>query len=431
MINEPQISLFELVTCLSEATDLVSPALTDHHKQVAYISLCLGKELGLSPENISQLVIAGAFHDIGALSLKERLDALQFELEDPYQHTHAETGYYLLKLFSPLSQIAEVIRFHHVYWNWGKGKQFRGQKVPIESHILHLADRVSVLIDKQREVLSQVSNISEQIENQSGKMFNPGLVEAFTSLANKEFFWLDLVSKSIGSILSNQLSLKTVRLDLDSILDLVNIFSHIIDFRCEFTANHSSGVAACSEKLAALAGLSTLDCRMMKVAGYLHDLGKLAIPVDILNKPSTLTREEFNVVKSHSYYTYRTLESINGFEKINSWASFHHECLDGSGYPFGLGESSLSTGSRIIAVADVFTALMENRPYRAGMDKENALRILQQMVNKGKLDKAIVSMLKLNFEELNLCRLSAQEVIDKEYRRIWKQTEHLHTKLIL
>lgn len=427
MISGPQISLFELVTCLSEATDLVSPALTDHHKKVAYISLCLGRELGLSLGSINQLVIAGAFHDIGALSLKERLDALHFEIENPYQH--AETGYHLLKIFSPLSQIADFIRFHHVYWNSGEGKRFRGQPVPVESHILHLADRISVLVDNEQEVLSQVGNICRQIESQSDKMFNPVLVEAFKGLANKEYFWLDLVSKSIGSILANQISTQVVKLDLESILDLVGIFSHIIDFRCEFTANHSSGVAACSEKLAELAGFSYLDCKMMKVAGYLHDLGKLAIPVEILNKPSTLTDDEFNVVKSHSYYTHRILESITGFEKINSWASFHHECLDGSGYPFGLDEASLSMGSRIIAVADVFTALTENRPYRAGMDKDNSLRILTQMVHNGKLDKDIVSILKLNFEELNLYRVLAQEATDMEYRLILKQIGQLNTKL--
>jgi len=420
--NEPATSLFELVTGLSDAVDLVSPALVNHHKMVAYFSLCLGTELGLTIENISQTVLAGALHDIGGLSITERLEALDFEVE--HAHQHAETAYQLLKGFPPFSKIAEFVRFHHVWWNWGEGRQFRGQAVPIESHILHLADRISVLIDKERQVLSQVNDIRKQIEDQSQRMFNPEIIEAFKSLAGKEFFWLDSVSGSISSILSNRIQITTVKLDLDAIIDLANIFSQIIDFRCKFTANHSSGVAACAERLAELAAFSEHDCKKMKVAGYLHDLGKLAVPVDILNKPSGLSAEEFQIIKSHTYYTYRILETICGFEKINSWASFHHECLDGGGYPFHLSEPDISTGSRIMAVADVFTALMEDRPYRAGMEKESAMDILQKMADNHKLDAGVVSLLKCNVEVVNKCRLSAQEVTGNKYHLILEQAEN-------
>ncbi len=422
MKNEPTTSLFELVTGLSEAVDLVSPVLVNHHKMVAYFSLCLGSELGLSIENTSQTVLAGALHDIGALSISERLEALDFEVE--HAHQHAETAYHLLKGFPPFSKIAEFIRFHHVWWNWGEGRQFRGQEVPLESHILHLADRISVLINKEHQVLSQVDNIKKHIEGQSQRMFNPDIVGAFNSLAGKEFFWLDAVSNSISSILSNRIKIKTIQLDLDAIINLADIFSQIIDFRCQFTANHSSGVAVCAERLAQLAAFSEHDCKMMRVAGYLHDLGKLAVPVDILNKPSGLSDEEFQIIKSHTYYTYRILEKICGFEKINSWASFHHECLDGGGYPFHLGEPDLSMGSRIMAAADVFTAIMEDRPYRAGMDEGSALRVLQKMVDNNKLDAGVVTLLKCNFEEINRYRLSAQEVSGNRYHRIVGQSEH-------
>ncbi len=422
MKKEPSVSLFELVTALSEAADLVSPVLVNHHKMVAYFSLRLGTEMGLSIENIRQTVLAGALHDIGALSIRERLEALHFEVENPYQH--AETGYHLMKAFPHFSKIAEFIRFHHVWWNYGEGKEFRGHEVPIESHILHLADRISVLIHKDHQVLSQVGNIREQIVNQSEIMFHPDAIEAFKSLADKEYFWLDSVSNSIHTILKNRLEFQTVLLDLDAIIDLANIFSQIIDFRCKFTANHSSGVAASAEKLAQLAAFSERDRKMMKVAGYLHDLGKLAVPVDIINKPSGLSDEEFQIIKSHTYYTYRILEQINGFEKINSWASFHHECLDGGGYPFHLGESELCMGSRIVAVADVFTAVTEDRPYRAGMDKKSALQVLRKMADKHKLDPDVVMLLKENFEEVNVCRLLAQEVTGNEYHRILEHSDN-------
>jgi HD-GYP domain-containing protein (c-di-GMP phosphodiesterase class II) len=164
-----------------------------------------------------------------------------------------------------------------------------------------------------------------------------------------------------------------------------------------------------------LAAFSEHDAKMMKIAGYLHDLGKLAVPVEILNKPSKLTKEEFQIIKSHSYYTYRILEPITGFKIINSWASFHHECLNGSGYPFHHGANDLSLGSRITAVADIFTALTEDRPYRSGMDKENVLGIIRKLVNENAIDANIVSLLELNYENVNQCRLAAQDISREEY----------------
>ena len=92
----------------------------------------------------------------------------------------------------------------------------------------------------------------------------------------------------------------------------------------------------------------------LKIAGYLHDLGKLAVPKEILEKPGKLTATEFNIVKTHAYYGYRTLETVRGLEKINNCGTLHHECLDGSGYPFHLNGDNLSIGSRIMAIADIF-----------------------------------------------------------------------------
>lgn len=423
------VSLLELATSLSKAADLVSPAVVNHHQQVAYISMRLGRELGLPPDSVSNLAIAGVLHDIGALSIKERIDALNFEIDDP--HGHAETGFYLLNLFQPFADSAQLIRFHHVPWSFGQGSWFNGHEVLVESQILHLADRVAVLINPQKDILSQVTDICSRIENQAGPMFKPELVKALLNLSVQESFWLDCISESIGTILSTSTKFKNVKFSLDGILDFAKIFSVIVDFRCPFTASHSSGVAVCAERLADLAGFSAYDCKMMKVAGYLHDLGKLAVPVGILNKPAQLTKEEFQIVKRHAYYTYRILELINGFEVINSWASYHHECLSGTGYPFHLRDKELSLGSRIMKVADVFTALTEDRPYRAGMDKANVLRIIRQMAAEKAVDASVVSLLDLHYEEVNLCRLAAQDVTREEYKLLTPSTIAVSTPTAL
>ena len=156
----------------------------------------------------------------------------------------------------------------------------------------------------------------------------------------------------------------------------------------------------------------------MRVAGHLHDLGKLAIPREILEKPGKLTPEEYNLIKSHTYFSYRLLQNIPGLETINKWASLHHEHLDGSGYPFKLSADNLTLGSRIMAVADVFTAIAEDRPYRAGMAEDDILRILTNLAVKNHLDGDMVRLLQDNLPAVNATRMQAQESAQQSYGSI-------------
>ncbi|MGW8256926.1 MAG: HD-GYP domain-containing protein, partial [Thermoguttaceae bacterium] len=103
-------------------------------------------------------------------------------------------------------------------------------------------------------------------------------------------------------------------------------------------------------------------------------------------------------------HTFRVLDSIGGMRQIAEWAAFHHERLDGNGYPFHLGERELTLGSRIMAVADISTALPEDRPYRKGLLKQEALEVLDGFVKNGAIDRNIVAALRENFDEINLIR---------------------------
>lgn len=415
--KEFHVSEFELVMALSEAADLICPELGMHQMQVAYIAVRIGETLDLSGEQKNELIMAGLLHDIGGISLKERLNILHFEEVEKF-YRHAEIGYLLLRSFEPLSGIAALVRFHHVPWSNGSGSTFKGQQVAMGSHILHLADRVAVLIDKQKEVLGQSRTIHEKVEKLSGEMFAPELVNAFKTLEEEEYFWFDIVSPSIDSILAEKIKTKIIELDMERLISLSSIFSKIIDYRSKFTVTHSSGVAAVARTLAKLVGFSDLECLMMEIAGYLHDLGKLAVPTEILEKPAKLTDEEFNIIRKHTYYTYNILRHIDALDIIAEWASFHHESLNGSGYPFKIKGQNLLLGSRILAVADVFTAVTEDRPYRKGMTSGEALNILQQMVDSKKLDAYIVSLLKDHFDEVNSLRIASQKAVSEEYKQI-------------
>ncbi|MCK8824925.1 HD-GYP domain-containing protein [Fuchsiella alkaliacetigena] len=413
------ISLIDMIMCLADAMDLVSSKVSGHHKRVAYIAAKLADKLKLSGQQKKQLMMASALHDVGALSLEERLDTLDFELDIANElglSKHSVLGYRLLDNFSPFKEIASIVLYHHVDWEEGAGAEFRGEQIPQQSHILHLADRIDVLIEKEVGVLKQVDRIRDTVVKEAGSKFLPETVEAFSDLASKDFFWLNAISAANNQLIADEFGRTKISLDLDGLYNLGKFFSQIIDFRSHFTATHSSGVAASAEGLADFIGLSFQQVRRVKVAGYLHDLGKLSVPTEILEKPDKLTDNEYSLIQEHAYYTYHSLASIEGLDEISKWASFHHERLDGKGYPFQYSAEKLPLESRIIAVADVFTAITEDRPYREGMDSQQALNILEDMARDEALDEEIVLVLKNNYQEIDCLRKWAQEHEAQEYK---------------
>jgi HD-GYP domain-containing protein (c-di-GMP phosphodiesterase class II) len=120
-------------------------------------------------------------------------------------------------------------------------------------------------------------------------------------------------------------------------------------------------------------------------------------------------------MRTHVYYTYHILNPIEALGQITSWGALHQERLDGSGYPFGLGADKIPFGARVMAVADVFTGITEDRPYRAGMSEGEARRVLEEMAAKNALDARLVGMLLENFGEINRARAEAQAQAVGEY----------------
>jgi HD-GYP domain-containing protein (c-di-GMP phosphodiesterase class II) len=418
VIGNIRIKLSDLILSFSRALDFVNPAVTNHHMRVAIIASKIAGEFGISRQEIADIFLASTLHDIGAFSLKDRLATLEFEVKTPY--LHAERGYMLLKDkgLNSFNDIAKLIRYHHTPWAEGRGSYSGSEKIPAGSHIIHLADRIAILIDEQHNALNQGSRIVEVIKAHSNKTFMPELVKAFEGLAAKEYFWFDAASHEIGQIVSDRNPFAEADLNIDDLLKISELFSHIIDYRSPFTAVHSAGVSAVAALLAQMIGFSEIECRMMSVAGYLHDIGKLAVPSEILEKPAKLSTEEFNIMKSHVYHSYRILEAVSGLDIINTWASFHHERMDGKGYPFHIKGGELPIGSRIMAVADVFTAITEDRPYRKGMSGEEALKIIEDTAKNSSLDQSIVGIAGTYFRHLDDIRINAQSKAAAEYMAV-------------
>ncbi len=412
--QEIRVNLFDLLFPLAKAVDMMSPNLGRHHLQVAYLAFRICERLEVPADELRDTVVAALLHDIGAFSLEERVDLLKFEEREP--HKHSVAGYLLLRDFPPFERAATLIKHHHVDWRNGKGAEQGGEEVPRASHILRLADRAAVLLPQERKAIEQAPSICQAVAKRAGSVFVPEFVDALRRLEKRDYVWLEATSDQAERVLRRSLASHEHSLDLDGLRAFSRLMCRIIDFKSEFTATHTSGLVAAATELARLCGFSEDECRMMEVAAYLHDLGKLAIPSEILEKPDRLDDKEWSVMRSHVYHTFEILDPIEGLGVITSWSALHQERMDGSGYPFGYTADDLPMGARVVAVADVFTGITEERPYRKGMAEDEAQGVLQEMAEGDELDGKVVEVLLDHFHELNVMRANAQATAIDEYR---------------
>lgn len=165
------------------------------------------------------------------------------------------------------------------------------------------------------------------------------------------------------------------RMMLSTITSLVNA----LEARDTYTKGHSTAVARIAADLLKLSGASHQDVQNILIGGHLHDIGKIGISDAILLKPGRLNKQEFDCIKQHPDIGANILSPIESLTDIIPMVRYHHERMDGKGYPNGLKGSNIPLWARITAVADTFHALTSNRPYRDGMEMEKALQIVEDV----------------------------------------------------
>lgn len=391
-----KISLQDTLNLLNIIIEPLFPVLARHQQRTAYIALCLARELQLPQDRLNCVYMAANIHDIGVLG-KKYIDLTEASLEsEAVMRRHEALGAAMSSGIHLLRPVVGVLRHHHIRWDSARPDEY-----PLENHIVAFADRFELYLRKcppnyiasSQEIVSGFASCYPAL---CPTVFNaflagPGL---------KDEFWFHLESDRLYSVLKRLSPLNDVIIDTEDFLEVCLLISRMVDRYSNFTMTHSTSVANVSSALGRIMGFSQSEQQELAIAGYLHDIGKIHIPLQILEKRGSLTAKEYALIRKHSYKTWEILTLVKPLHKLGRWASSHHERLDGSGYPFGLTAAELCLPSRILAVADVFSALTENRPYRQGMSAQQALTILDADVRAQKLDGQVVDAVRKHIDEI-------------------------------
>ncbi len=436
--NALTVSQRDLWQLVDGAFDIMHPEIHRHHQQVSYLAYQMAHALALPTayqlltmqsaylhdiggavdgQNVSLVDIENASYRVAQVSANILMDFPDFEIisvivrhsQEPYRET--------LQLRIPplrLPAIDKSMLPEECSGSMEKSTDTTLQDPLFLSNLIQLADDVVLMIKSDAPILNQVDKIMAAVRRGSGDLYAPKAVDALEKLAGSERMWLELAYSS--DRISDELMMDR-EANLDTIKQVAKLIGMIIDFRSPFTAMHSAGVAASARALAGIAGMNAQECDMMEIAGSLHDLGKIRTPSEILEKPGKLTPEEFNVMKEHAFFSDLLLSRVGGFNEIRGWAALHHEKLNGNGYPYHLRQGEIPFGAQIMAVADVFSAITEDRPYRKGMSAERVKAILRENADMGELSALITDLLIANFDVVNAARSRASHDAGKRYFR--------------
>ena len=248
-----------------------------------------------------------------------------------------------------------------------------GEEEPEETNIEISAatlDKIETLRKNDRAKVRLTESVKERVATGMQFLFNNPADEGFVNAANS------ISGDLMRAITEND----AIAVDIDAL--------KVSD---EYTFKHSVDVASIAMVIARQNKMSDKDVCQIGMAGLLHDLGKSEIPPEILNKPARLTDEEFEIMKSHPVRGYNILKNKPGIApEILMGVLQHHEKMGGNGYPLGLPGTKISTYARILAVADIYDALVTERPYKKGFSPRDAVEMIMAMT--GELDVEVIKL---------------------------------------
>jgi HD-GYP domain-containing protein (c-di-GMP phosphodiesterase class II) len=277
------------------------------------------------------------------------------------------------------TQVKENLAQTFERWD-GRGEPdgLRGDAVLMASRLVALADVVDVF-----HAVGGVDAAMQVASDRRGTQFDPGLVDLFCTHADE---LLDMGDATSWEVVRSLLPRLDQELDDASLDDALGALADFADLKSPYTLGHSRAVADLAEAAAADLGLDSTRRQIVRQAGLMHDLGRLGVPNSVWDKTDPLTPGDVERIRMHPYHTERMFAFVPRLAPLASLASYHHERLDGSGYPRGVRAAEIPQEARILAAADCYRAWSEPRPHRAALSADQAGSRLRGEVTGGRLD---------------------------------------------
>lgn len=398
-----RLDFTDFLYAMSFALDAIEHEFTgataEHGKRVAWLTMKMLEGTGLSEEEMVDCVGCAILHDNAVAEYLHEEKALQRAPVSPRTEKgvdmsrfarHAIIGERNAALLPFRTDVRNLILWHHENADGSGALGMRENQTDFRSEVIHLADAVDVLYDLKTASASICDEIRQFVSQEAGHLFSARAAAQFQAHVSYQDF-MQLQDNGPEALLKARLPAIWHDYSDEEIKAIAEFFARIIDYKSPFTTAHSMGVANKAKTMAEYYGWSADKAIRFYTAGAMHDIGKVVVGNQILEKPGKLNEWEYSAMKDHARATHHILSNIDGFEDITEWASNHHEKLDGTGYSRGMNASQLSLEERLMACVDIYQALTENRPYKAGMSHAKTIANMKSMVAEGKIDESITA----------------------------------------
>lgn len=373
---------------IRKTLSIVNNKIMKHGEIVGYILYkMLQSEHLYSDEHLADYMMLGILHDIGLYKEGDLTDVANQDISNPWPHSIY--GFLFLKYLSPLGDKAEIVLYHHLDYN--RYSLIKSQYLHI-IECLSLADKMDNFMRMKKGEMQKDYFIRYKDIKFSGKA-----LALFWKAEEEYHIMASLSDESYKQELEEVLSRQTYTEQYKK--KFLEMLVYTIDFRSEYTVLHTIATVNFSQQIGRLMHIQGQDIRNLYYGAMLHDIGKLAIPVSILESPGKLSVEEMRIMKAHVRITEMILEDEISQEVLEI-AIRHHEKLDGSGYHKGLKEEDMTLPQMILGVADIFSALYGRRSYKESFDGELIKKILVNEADHKRINKKVVNCVVKNYDQI-------------------------------
>ncbi len=359
-----------------------------HGEITAYIFYNMLKADGSYTDvELAEYTLVGMMHDIGMIKTGYKEDLVQYEFNNVW--AHSVYGYLFLKYLSPVDDMAEIVLYHHLPYHLHT--RIRSSQMKVTEY-LALADKMDVFMrmeghDMEKDYFVRKANVD----------FSAKALEVFYKAQSDYAFLNKLKTDEYQRELLELF--ERVKFTEKQKKGFLEMLIYAIDFRSQQTVIHTMSTKTFAVELGRLMRVSARDLQILYYGSLMHDIGKIVIPLSILEAPRRLTDDEMRVMKAHVVISDRILRGIFD-DQIVDVAAKHHEKLDGTGYPLGLKDEDISLLERIAAVADILSALYGKRSYKESFAPEKVKSILQSDADNGKICSKVVQVAISNFDSI-------------------------------